>query len=95
MKSRSNSLSKGVIIIMEKLEEKNEMPYEQAALELESVVNLLESGNLTLEESIKMFERGVSLVRLCNKRLDDIEKRITVLIEGKDGVVEKDFLPEA
>jgi exodeoxyribonuclease VII small subunit len=80
---------------MEKLEEKNELPYEQAALELESVVNLLESGNLTLEESIKMFERGVRLVRLCNKRLDDIEKRITVLIEGKDGVVEKDFLPEA
>lgn len=76
------------------MDDMKEMPYEQAAMELESVVNLLESGDLTLEESIKMFERGVGLVRLCNKRLDDIEKRITVLIEGKDGVIEKEFLPE-
>jgi exodeoxyribonuclease VII small subunit len=79
---------------MAKAEELSNMPYEQAAMELESVVNLLESGELTLEDSIKMFEKGVSLVRLCNKRLDDIEKRITLLIEGKDGVVEKDFLAE-
>ena len=73
---------------------KADMPYEQAVSELESVVSLLEGGDLTLEDSIKMFERGVSLVRLCNKRLDDIEKRITLLVEGKDGAVEKDFLPE-
>ncbi len=79
---------------MEKLE-KVDMPYEQVVMELESVVGLLENGNLTLEDSIKMFERGVSLVRLCNKRLEDIEKRITLLIEGKDGVIEKDFLPES
>lgn len=79
---------------MKKNEEKTDMPYEQAALELESVVNFLESGDLSLEESIKKFERGVSLVRLCNKKLDDIEKRITLLIDGKDGVTEKDFLPE-
>ncbi len=79
---------------MEKHEEKMDMPYEQAATELESVVGLLESGEMTLEESIRMFERGVSLVRLCNKKLDDIEKRITLIIEGKDGVTEKDFTPE-
>lgn len=79
---------------MEKLEDRNDMPYEQAMAELESVVNLLESGDLTLDESIKMFERGVSLVRLCNKKLDDIEKRITLIIEGKDGETEKDFAPE-
>ncbi|MCX7772451.1 MAG: exodeoxyribonuclease VII small subunit [Clostridia bacterium] len=79
---------------MEKIEDGMDLPYEQAALELESIVNLLESGDLTLEESIKMFERGVTLVRLCNKRLDDIEKRITILVEGKDGIIEKDFRPE-
>ncbi len=79
---------------MGKAEGQANMPYEQAALELEGVVNLLESGELTLEDSIKMFEKGISLVRLCNKKLDDIEKRITLLIEGKDGVVEKDFLTE-
>ncbi|NLU53454.1 MAG: exodeoxyribonuclease VII small subunit [Clostridiaceae bacterium] len=79
---------------MEKLDDRNDMPYEQAMAELESVVNLLESGDLTLDESIKMFERGVSLVRLCNKKLDDIEKRITLIIEGKDSETEKDFDPE-
>lgn len=73
--------------------EEMETPYEKAAEELENVVNLLENGEMTLEESIKTFERGIYLVRLCNKKLDDIEKRITLIIEGKDGVTEKDFLP--
>jgi exodeoxyribonuclease VII small subunit len=79
---------------MKKNEEKKDITYEQAAAELESVVELLENGELTLEDSIKMFERGVELVRFCNKKLDEIEKRITILIEGKDGMTEKDFHPE-
>ncbi len=79
---------------MAKKEEKVDITYEQAALELESVVNMLESGELPLEESIKLFEKGIGLVRICNKRLDDIEKRITLLIEGKEGVIEKDFQPD-
>ena len=40
-----------------------------------------------------MFEKGISLVRFCNKELDDIEKRITILVEGKEGLEEKDFQP--
>lgn len=80
--------------IMESTENKMDIPYEQAALELESVVKLLEGGDLTLEDSIKMFERGIGLVRLCNNKLDEIEKRISILIEGKNGVIEKDFISE-
>ncbi len=79
---------------MAKKEEKIDITYEQAVLELESVVNMLESGDLPLEESIKIFEKGIGLVRLCNKKLDDIEKRITLLIEGKEGIIEKDFSPD-
>lgn len=79
---------------MRKNEEKQNISYEQAAAELESIVQLLENGELTLEDSIKMFEKGIGLVHFCNKKLDDIEKRITLLIEGKDGVVEKDFNPD-
>ncbi len=79
---------------MKKSEEKKDITYEQAAAELESVVELLENGELTLEDSIRMFERGIELVRFCNKKLDEIEKRITILIEGKDGMTEKDFHPE-
>lgn len=74
-------------------EKDKKLTYEQAALELENVVNLLEKGDLPLEESIKMFENGISLVRFCNKELDDIEKRITILVEGKEGLEEKDFQP--
>lgn len=68
--------------------------YDEAAKELENIVNLLEKGELPLEESIKMFEKGISLVRQCNKQLDDIENRITLLVEGKDGLEEKEFKPD-
>jgi exodeoxyribonuclease VII small subunit len=78
---------------MKMSEKDKKLTYEQAALELENVVNLLEKGDLPLEESIKMFENGISLVRFCNKELDDIEKRITILVEGKEGLEEKDFQP--
>lgn len=79
---------------MAKKENEMNLTYEQAALELENVVNLLEKGDLPLEDSINMFEKGISLVRICNKKLDDIEKRITLLVEGKDGLTEKDFQPD-
>jgi exodeoxyribonuclease VII small subunit len=79
---------------MNKNEEKKNITYEQAAAELESVVELLESGELTLEDSIRRFEKGIELIRFCNKKLDDIEKRITILIEGKDGMIEKDYHPD-
>lgn len=79
---------------MKNNEEKKNITYEQAAAELESIVELLENGELTLEDSIRMFEKGIELVRFCNKKLDDIEKRITILIEGKDGLTERDYQPE-
>jgi exodeoxyribonuclease VII small subunit len=72
----------------------SELSYEQAANQLESAVQRLEKGDLTLEESIRIFEQAVGLVRLCNARLDEIEKRITILVEGKEEVREKDFLPD-
>lgn len=72
-----------------------DLTYEEAANELEKAVSMLEKGDLSLEESILVFENAVGLVRLCNMRLDEIEKRITILVEGKDGVREKEFLPDA
>lgn len=71
------------------------LSYEEAASALEEAVMRLEKGDLALEESILVFEKAVGLVRLCNTRLDEIEKRITQLVEGKEGAGEKDFLPEA
>ena len=73
----------------------NVISFEDAMKELETVVESLENGNLTLEEALDMFEKGINLTAICNKKLDVAEKRITVLLENKDGSFqEKDFLSE-
>jgi len=52
---------------------------EASLAELEGIVRGLEEGDLTLEESLKAFERGVSLVKRCNALLDGAEQRIEIL----------------
>ena len=56
--------------------------FETALTELEMVVKTLENGSLTLEESLRLFERGVELSRFCHTRLEAAEQRIEVLTEG-------------
>jgi exodeoxyribonuclease VII small subunit len=69
--------------------------FETAMKELEQVVASLESGDLTLEDALKTFEKGISLTAICNEQLDQAEKKITMLLEKKDGTLEeKDFLTE-
>ena len=55
--------------------------FESALAELETIVKTLENGSLTLEESLKLFERGVELSRFCHTRLEAAEQRIEVLTE--------------
>lgn len=55
--------------------------FESALAELESIVKHLEGGNLTLEKSLTLFERGIELSRYCHTRLEDAERRIEVLSE--------------
>lgn len=59
--------------------------FEAALARLETVVARLESGDLTLAESLRSFEEGVSLSRQCAERLDQAEARIEVLIRTADG----------
>ena len=58
--------------------------FESALAELETVVKTLEDGNLSLERSLELFERGVELSRFCHTRLEEAERRIEVLTEGGD-----------
>ena len=51
---------------------------------LENTIKSLENGEITLEESLQLFEKGVKLARLCSTMLNDYEKKIEVLLE-KDG----------
>ena len=55
--------------------------FEAAIAELESLVKKLEEGDLPLETSLKLYERGVQLSRFCHSRLEDAERRIEVLDE--------------
>ncbi len=58
--------------------------FEQALQELEALVEQMEQGELSLEDSLKSFERGIELTRLCQKALRDAEQKVEILT-GKDG----------
>jgi exodeoxyribonuclease VII small subunit len=55
--------------------------FEAAIAELEAIVKKLEEGDLPLEKSLELYERGVQLSRFCHTRLEDAEKRIELLNE--------------
>lgn len=60
--------------------------FEAALEELEALVEQMEAGELTLEDSLKAFERGVKLTRDCQKALRDAELRVQVLTEDDQGL---------
>jgi exodeoxyribonuclease VII small subunit len=55
--------------------------YESAIAELETIVKTLEEGDLALEKSLQLYERGVQLSRFCHSRLEEAEHRIEILNE--------------
>ncbi len=69
--------------------------FEAALQELQALVAKLESGDETLEDSLKSFERGVALVRVCEQRLSAAEVRVSQLENGPDGPVESSLEPDA
>jgi exodeoxyribonuclease VII small subunit len=72
-----------------------EMTYEQAYAKLEEYTEQLESGELTLDESLQVFEKAVALIRYCGEKLDGAKKQMQVLVEGLNGeMTEKPFNPE-
>jgi exodeoxyribonuclease VII small subunit len=56
--------------------------FEAAIAELDTIVKKLEEGDLPLEQSLELYERGVRLSRYCHARLEEAERRIEVLAEG-------------
>ena len=68
--------------------------FEDALNKLEKIVSQLEEGDISLEESLKLFEEGIRLSRICNQKLDEVEKRVEILIKGEDGTIKaKPFAP--
>lgn len=71
--------------------EKNEK-FEVSLEKLEGLVQKLESGDLSLEDSMKAFEEGMTLVKSCEQKLTEAQKKIEILMKDKDGhVVEQKF----
>ena len=67
----------------------NEMTFEQSLARLEQIVRALESGNVPLEDLIKLFDEGTSLVKLCTERLDKAEEKVK-LLQMKDGTLNEE-----
>ena len=66
--------------------------FEQALQRLDEIVKQMERGNITLDESLRLFEEGTSLVRKCGEQLDQAELKIVRLMKGSDGnPVEMEF----
>ena len=61
--------------------------FEDALSKLEKIVSKLEEGDIPLEESLKLFEEGIRLSRLCNQKLDEAEKKVEILLKDKEGVL--------
>ncbi|MDW7732537.1 MAG: exodeoxyribonuclease VII small subunit [Methanolobus sp.] len=70
-----------------------DMSFEESLDQLESLVDRLERGQLLLDESLELFERGMKLARICNRKLSKAERKIEVLIE-KNGKLKTDSFIE-
>jgi len=68
--------------------------FEGALVELEEVVEQLESGDLPLDDSLAAFEKGVGLVKFCNQKLTEVEKKVELLLKDKDGRLQLTTLGE-
>ena len=69
--------------------------FEAALEELEGVVEQLETGELELEESLAAFEKGVGLVKYCNQKLTEVEKKVEILVKDKEGRFQLTALDQA
>ena len=70
---------------------KKTLNFEKALSELESIVEDMEQGNLSLEDSLKRFEKGISLTSDCQQALQNAELKVSELINKNGKLLEKDF----
>jgi exodeoxyribonuclease VII small subunit len=72
------------------------MDFEKKLGRLEDIVEKMETGELTLEDSLKLFEEGVKLSRECNVQLNEAEQKVKLLlgVDADGNAIERDFTPE-
>ncbi|MBW7459441.1 exodeoxyribonuclease VII small subunit [Paenibacillus sepulcri] len=70
-----------------------EITFEEAIERLEVIVSQLENGDVPLEKAIDLFQEGMKMSQLCGAKLEQVEKKIEVLIESESGFIKKTFAP--
>ena len=68
---------------------KKTLKFDEMLVRLEEIVRQLEKGEASLEESLKLYEEGAGLLRLCTKQLDEAEQTVVRLRKGADGLPEE------
>ena len=76
------------------MEKNKDTNFEDLMVKLEEITTKLEKETLSLDESVKLFEEGMKISKECNSKLEDAEKRITILINQNDDIKEENFIPE-
>ena len=66
-----------------------EPSFEEGLDTLEKIVEQLEEGNLSLEETLKKFEEGIKLARLCEKKLKQAQKKVSMLTRDEEGAIKE------
>ena len=66
---------------------KKDINFEDAMTQLEAAVKKLESGNITLDEAISVYEEAIKLVKVCHTKLENAEQKLKILVEGEDGSI--------
>ncbi|GAA0351026.1 exodeoxyribonuclease VII small subunit [Bacillus horti] len=67
------------------------LSFEEAMDKLETIVDQLEAGEVPLEQAIELFQEGMKLSQACHQKLEQVEKKVQILVEENDGFVKKDF----
>ena len=78
---------------MTKKPERN-LNFEKALSELETIVESMESGSLPLEKMMEQYEHGMSLIAFCSTKLNEVEKKIEIMVKKGDKVAAEPFAPE-
>jgi exodeoxyribonuclease VII small subunit len=71
-----------------------EQSFESSIKELERIVEQLEAGDIPLERSLELFEQGVRISRECQRRLDEAERKVEILLKAGDGSTTRDKFEE-
>ena len=72
---------------------KKELSFENALERLEEIASMLESGEFTLDEALKLYEEGVKLIGVCETKLKTVEGSVKILVNKEGELTEEDFTP--